>query len=99
MITTDLMSQLGGFHKIRPLLTPAGRPAARQYILQFELGEIVQSYDSVVLLKRNGRPAILGQDWDYSSTTRKYVAQHLRTSVAQLRDEIAQGYIKCDARL
>lgn len=65
--------------KISNMTTSGGNFAPNQFIIETEAGKYFQSYDSVIAFipKDTGGPIVLGPDWDYSNTTRRYLYQFL----------------------
>jgi len=50
----------------------SGRPIANQFIIRTDKGTYFQSYNSVIVLKQNGKTYLDRDTWNYSVTTGKY---------------------------
>jgi hypothetical protein len=60
--------------KISQMINGNGRPAANQFIINTENGQIFQSYDRLIAYAdRSGDTPILSDYWDYSKTTLKHL--------------------------
>ena len=82
------------------MVTSAGNPAKEQYKIRFKHGFIYQSYDSIICVSNTTHGTVtLGRDWDYSSTTRKYLYAFLNTNRKDILAGIASGKIKYDKDL
>lgn len=58
-------------------------------------GTYITSYNSTVAFVPNDEPILyLGEDWDYSRTTLKYLGQALNTNTAELRKRLKDGTAK-----
>ena len=81
MIGKNYMDRLGKFHCARQLSSDRGNPVANQFVLEFQNGLVFQSYRSVVCIRfLDGQSpnVVLGANYDYSRTTRKYLYKFLR---------------------
>ena len=88
--------------KVRNMTGRTGKGIANQFIIEIERGfttwEVFQSYQTPVAIKDDHilqilnisryRRVALTNDWDCSVTTAKYVAQFLRMSTKEIREEI-----------
>lgn len=63
---------------VENLVNDKGNRTANQFIIRNDEGLFFKSYESMICkVGKNGR-VILGRDWDYSNTTRKYLYTFLR---------------------
>lgn len=70
--------------------TRGGRPAANQFIIETGDGRYFQSYNSLIaFVPFNGGPIVLGPDWDYSNTTRRYLYDFLPYGYNTKKDILA----------
>lgn len=61
-----------------------------QYILTFETGTGLQSYDSLIVVQVNGNTYI-GKNWNYSRTTSKYRSLFLNETTKETETKINNG--------
>ena len=64
-----------------------------QFIIEYENGEVFQSYDSICGVKYDGS-LYLSDYHDYSRTTSKYVGDWCHRSTKERRDGLENGTIK-----
>ena len=70
------------YASVRNMVSPrSGRPVANQFIIHSNNAVIFQSYNSVIAIvdyDAQGAAALtIGRDWDYSTTTAKYLYEFL----------------------
>lgn len=66
---------------------------ANQVVIHAEEGDYLQSYQTVVALRKGGSGIVLDPKWDCSRTTAKHVAQFLGINSAEIRRLIKIGEI------
>ena len=67
----------------------SGSEIANQFIIEIPKGTYFQSYDSIIVFKRNDGQVFLDkQYWNYSVTTGKYRKLFLKEDIAQTRYKI-----------
>ena len=82
----ELDERLGAFVSVKNARSNAsGREVANQFIIQFENGEILQSYRSLVAAWIAGM-RYFGGDHDYSNTTCRHLKEFCRMDAATRRD-------------
>ena len=47
------------------------------------------SYDQLITYKKENKPRILTDKWDYSKTTTKYLSQYLGKNIAEIKQAIS----------
>ena len=69
MKMTTIMKRLGSFKSVENY---DGKP--NQFFLEFEHGEVLQSYQSIIAIKLHSDSCrfYLGSNWDYSKTAGRY---------------------------
>lgn len=73
---------------------------ANQFIIYFENGTILQSYNSIIVVKLHDDDIIyLGRDWNYSNTTSKYRNAFLGMDKNDILRAIKDGFIVVDENL
>ena len=75
------------------------KPIANQFIITTYGKTIFQSYDSVIAVKYSDGSVVLGEDWDYSTTTGKYRNQFLGEGIAETRRKLEEGIYTIDRSL
>lgn len=66
-----------------------------QYAITFDKGEILQSYDSIIVVRRyKDNQIFIGQNWNYSRTTAKYRNMYLGETTAETQAKIDSGEYK-----
>lgn len=70
------------YASVRNMVSPrSGRPVANQFIINSNNAVIFQSYDSVIAIvdydAQGAAELTLGKNWDYSTTTAKYLYEFL----------------------
>jgi len=73
--------------------------APNQSIITAEGNQVLQSYESTVAVKYADGSVELGQDWEHSRTTMKYVGQFLDSNAANTRKQIKNGAWKLNTEL
>jgi len=65
--------------RVRQFMSENRTEVRNQFIIETDSGHtIFQSYNSLIADHRPDGSIVLGEDWDYSNTTRKYLYQFLR---------------------
>jgi hypothetical protein len=95
--------------KVTNMTSTNGNKVTNQFVLHDSNGDIsLQSYDSLVCQIRKGgmgfdRVVCFGRDWDYSSTTVKYVNKFLKDNgldvlagTRNIREGIERGHARYD---
>ena len=66
-----------------------------QFLIRLEGKLILQSYSSIVAVVDKDNKIILGRDWDYSTTTSKYVYMFLNTFLDSLAQVCSKYVLNC----
>lgn len=75
--------------RVKNLKSRSGNDIANQFIIQTNRGTYFQSYESIIVFKRNDGQVFLDKNyWDYSVTTGKYRNMFLRETIADTRLKI-----------
>ena len=77
--------------KIQNMIGKSNKSVANQFIIEDNNKSYFQSYNSVIVLKENGKVYLDENTWDYSKTTSKYRNQFLGCNTKEVKDRIAQG--------
>jgi len=86
--------------RVQNMTSNSGAAAANQFIIRecFQDGRLkavyFQSYDSVIVEKRNGKIYLDRSTWNYSRTTGRYRNIFLGEGIARTREKIASGEYK-----
>lgn len=72
--------------------------AKNQFLITDGNKTILQSYNSIIAVKENGK-ITLGKDWDYSKTTGKYRNLFLGENKAETQRKIDAGIYTVDKNL
>jgi len=102
----ELSKKLGAFKGVSNMRTNTGS-AANQFEIDFESGTIFQSYNSIiVVMVREPKLNVpvthgtwetntyIGEDFEYSRTTMKYLSQFLGHGVSETRKKLESGDYK-----
>lgn len=74
--------------KVRQLKRPRGTVVVNQFIIDEGRKTWFQSYDSIIIeIDRECQKIIVGCDWDYSMTTKKYLKQFLNEELCWNNEE------------
>ena len=83
--------------KVRNMTSDSGNPVPNQFLIFGPDFTAFQSYDSVIVLRKNGKTYLDNATWDYSKTTGKYRNQFLNETIKETRAKIKSGeYILTD---
>jgi len=85
--------------KVSLMKSANGNDVPNQFIITTYGKTIFQSYNSVIAIKYSDGSVVLGEDWDYSTTTGKYRNQFLGEGIATTREKIANGTYTIDRSL
>lgn len=81
------MPSLGKFVSVENMRTNWGWDAPNQFEIEFEKGRVFQSYNSTIVVIKDGQ-VYLGEDWNYSRTTGKYRSDFLGEHTAETKAKI-----------
>lgn len=88
MKKSTLLKKLGGFVKVQNVQT-------NQIVINFENGKVFQSYESIIAIKLNNNDALyLGDDYNYSMTTSKYLNKVFGFTSKECTNKIKEGVFK-----
>ena len=71
-----------------------GNKVANQFIIEDKNKTYFQSYNSIIVLNKNGKITLDSYYWDYSVTTGKYRNQFLNEGINETRKKIKEGIYK-----
>ena len=87
---------------IQSMVSSNGNAVPNQFIIYSAHGRMFRSYQSNIAFIPHDEPGTiyLGEDWDYSRTTMKYLNQFLNgQSAAETRAKLASGQYILEPRL
>ena len=95
--------------KIENIINNNGNVVPNQFIIYEDNGDITfQSYDSIICQIRDGalgydRVVVFGSDWNYSTTTRKYINKFLMdnglsilATTKDIKEALERGHARKD---
>ena len=95
--------------KIENIINNNGNVIPNQFIIYEDNGDITfQSYDSIICQIRDGalgydRVVVFGSDWNYSTTTRKYINKFLMdnglsilATTKDIKEALERGHARKD---
>lgn len=100
-----IKKSLGAFKSVSSMTSTNNNDVPNQFIINFENGQVFQSYKSIVAIEFNSNAKeslknkiVIGADFDYSNTTMRYLKEFLcNGGVADTRKKIKTGeYIYCE---
>ena len=80
--------------KVYNMTSNNGNKVANQFIIEDKNKTYFQSYNSIIVLNKNGKITLDSYYWDYSVTTGKYRNQFLNEGIAETRKKIKEGIYK-----
>jgi len=85
--------------KVSSMQSSNGNDVPNQFIITTYGKTIFQSYNSVIAVKYSDGSVVLGEDWEYSTTTGKYRNQFLGEGIAETRKKLEDGTYSIDRSL
>ena len=95
--------------KVENIISNNGNVIPNQFIIYEDNGDITfQSYDSIICQIRDGalgydRVVVFGSDWNYSTTTRKYINKFLMdnglsilATTKDIKEALERGHARKD---
>ena len=95
--------------KVENIINNNGNVVPNQFIIYEDNGDITfQSYDSIICQIRDGalgydRVVVFGSDWNYSTTTRKYINKFLMdnglsilATTKDIKEALERGHARKD---
>ena len=95
--------------KVENIINNNGNAVPNQFIIYEDNGDITfQSYDSIICQIRDGalgydRVVVFGSDWNYSTTTRKYINKFLMdnglsilATTKDIKEALERGHARKD---
>ncbi len=80
--------------KVYNMTSNNGNKVSNQFIIEDKNKTYFQSYNSIIVLNKNGKITLDSYYWDYSVTTGKYRNQFLNEGIAETRKKIKEGIYK-----
>ena len=88
----ELSEKLGAFRRVRNAPSRNGyNTAPNQFILRFANGVVLQSYESLVVVKMDNGELLFGTDHDYSMTTNRFVKEFCGRTASERRKMLENG--------
>ena len=80
--------------KVYNMTSNNGNKVSNQFIIEDKNKTYFQSYNSIIVLNKNGKITLDSYYWDYSVTTGKYRNQFLNEGIAETRKKIKERIYK-----